>query len=96
MWAQLKKRATESNLLAPTNLILSTTVGQENLSCLSALMEAEQTQSSGASCVGLRNLVCNRRAALQLRQLRVLRFSLFEDGDFGIGVFPKGQEILIS
>ena len=29
-------------------------------------------------------------------QLRVLRFRFFQDGDVGVGVFPDGQEILIS
>jgi hypothetical protein len=33
---------------------------------------------------------------VQLRQLRVLRFSLLEDGDVGVGVFPEGEETLIS
>ena len=31
-----------------------------------------------------------------LVQLRVLRFRFFQDGDVGVGVFPEGEEILIS
>ena len=30
-----------------------------------------------------------------LLQLRVLRLSLFQDGDVGVGVFPQREEILI-
>ena len=31
-----------------------------------------------------------------LLQLGVLRFSLLQDGDVGIGIFPEGKEILVS
>src|SRR5262249_32881032 len=31
----------------------------------------------------------------QLLQLRVLRLGLLQDRDVGVGVFPKGEEILI-
>jgi hypothetical protein len=29
-------------------------------------------------------------------QLRVLRFGLLQDGDFGVGVFPEGDEIVVG
>ena len=29
-------------------------------------------------------------------QLRVLRFGLSQDGDVGVGVFPEGEEVLVS
>jgi hypothetical protein len=29
-------------------------------------------------------------------QLRGLRFSLLQDGDVGVGVFPEGEEILVG
>jgi len=31
-----------------------------------------------------------------LLQLRVLRFGLLQDGNVGIGVFPKGKEIFVG
>src|SRR5208282_4374294 len=31
-----------------------------------------------------------------LLQLRALRFGLLQDGDVGVGVFPKGEEILVG
>jgi len=31
-----------------------------------------------------------------LFQLRVLRFGLLQDGNFGVGVFPEGEEILVG
>src|ERR1700678_3597232 len=33
---------------------------------------------------------------LPLIQLRVLRLSLFQDGDVGVGVLPEGEEILVG
>ena len=36
------------------------------------------------------------RSCPQLLQLGILRFSLLQDGDIGIGIFPEGEEILIS
>ena len=36
------------------------------------------------------------RSCLELLQLRILRFSLLQDGDIGIGIFPEGEEILVS
>jgi hypothetical protein len=35
-------------------------------------------------------------AGKPLLQLRVLRFGFCQDGDVGVGVFPKGEEILIG
>jgi hypothetical protein len=32
----------------------------------------------------------------ELLQLRVLRLSLGQDGDIGVGVFPEGEEIIVS
>ena len=32
----------------------------------------------------------------QLLQLLVLGFGLLEDGNVGVGVFPEGEEILVS
>src|ERR1700730_12400706 len=34
-------------------------------------------------------------ACVRSPQLRVLRFGRDEDGDVGVGVFPKGEEILV-
>jgi len=31
-----------------------------------------------------------------LLKLGVLRFGVFQDGDVGIGVFPQGEEVLVS
>jgi hypothetical protein len=36
------------------------------------------------------------RSCPQLLQLGILRFSLLQDGDIGIGIFPEGEEILVS
>jgi hypothetical protein len=33
--------------------------------------------------------------ALSLSQLRVLRLGLLQDGDIGVGVLPKGEEVAI-
>src|SRR5262249_16256999 len=42
--------------------------------------------------------VCGRpyRLSLKLLQLRVLRLGFLQDGNVRVGVFPKGEEILIS
>ena len=32
----------------------------------------------------------------QLLQLRILRLGLLQDGDVGVGVFPEGEEVLVS
>jgi hypothetical protein len=40
--------------------------------------------------------VTNNMIAGQLLQLCGLRFGLLQDGDVGIGVLPKGEEILIG
>src|ERR1700722_6334578 len=37
-----------------------------------------------------------QRTQLQLLQLCVFGFGLLQDGDVGIGVFPKGEEVLVS
>jgi hypothetical protein len=37
-----------------------------------------------------------RRTVIGLFQLAVLGFSLFEDGEVGVGVFPEGKEILVG
>jgi len=31
-----------------------------------------------------------------LLQLRLLRFGLLQDGDFGVGIFPEGEEIFVG
>ena len=31
-----------------------------------------------------------------LLQLRILAFSLLQDGDVGVGILPEGKEILVS
>ena len=46
-------------------------------------------------------IVCVRRNpagidGLALVQPRVLRLSLFQDRDVGVGVFPEGEEILVG
>jgi hypothetical protein len=58
-------------------------------------------RSSGVQVgVELRALAALARAGARvaggLLQLRVLRLGLFQDGDVGVGVFPQGQEILVS
>src|SRR5437588_12145817 len=35
-------------------------------------------------------------AVRHLLQLRVLRLGFFQDGDVGVGVFPKGEEVLVG
>src|SRR2546427_4496513 len=37
--------------------------------------------------------VCQCTGSLQLR---VLRFCFLQDGDVGVGVFPEGEEVLVS
>ena len=32
----------------------------------------------------------------RLLQLRVLRLGFFQDGDVGVGVFPEGEEVLVT
>jgi hypothetical protein len=48
--------------------------------------------SSTESPRGFSNLLFH--AASKLLQLRVLRLGFFQDGDVGVGVFPKRQKIL--
>jgi len=42
----------------------------------------------------MRRFHCDR--SKPLLQLRILRFGFFQDGDVGVGVFPEGEEILVS
>ena len=35
-------------------------------------------------------------SSASLVQLRVLRLGFLQDGDVGVGVFPEGEEILVS
>jgi hypothetical protein len=39
---------------------------------------------------------CSASFCAALTQLRVLGLSLLQDGDVGVGVFPKGEEIVVS
>ena len=52
------------------------------------------------SCFGVPDRVRHRLSPLQTRhgllQLGVLGFGFFEDGDIGVGVLPKRQEIFVS
>ncbi len=45
---------------------------------------------------GGRTVNGKREMCFRLLQLRVLAFGLFQDGDVGIGVFPEGEEILVT
>ena len=40
--------------------------------------------------------VTMRGGSISLRQLCVFHFGLDEDGNVGVGIFPRGEEILIS
>ncbi len=53
---------------------------------------SEQTAQARVN-PGSRQLGAMRQKSLQLR---VLRLGVLQDGDFGIGVFPEGEEILVS
>ena len=42
------------------------------------------------------NKTSTRAASVLSLQLRVLGLGLLQDGDFGVGVFPKGEEIFVG
>ena len=78
------------------------------MSFLEGLSQALKTYSKGAPFYNawltvlnvpvLRSLIGRvvRQPRNQLLQLRVLRLSLFQNGDVGVGVFPEREEVLIG
>ena len=53
-----------------------------------------RTAKLGRGCL-FRKRIEKKRGPISL-QLVILRFGLLQDGDVGIGIFPEGEEVLVS